>query len=127
MYPNPQDVLPLPPRPSLEHYRKRAKDLARACRSGDRAVGDWAARWVRQAVESAPGIPDHQRHDAERRAAQIAEFARQRLAPARCALSQAQFVIARALGFASWPALVHHVEELSAHDSTWRCGTATAT
>jgi hypothetical protein len=30
MYPNPQDVLPLPPRPDLSHYRKRAKDLVKA-------------------------------------------------------------------------------------------------
>lgn len=28
MYPNPQDVLPLPPRPDLDQYRKRAKELA---------------------------------------------------------------------------------------------------
>ena len=29
MYPNPQDALPLPPRPSVEQYRKRAKDLVK--------------------------------------------------------------------------------------------------
>src|SRR5216684_2164609 len=27
---------PLPPRPRLEHYRKRAKNLVKACRAGDR-------------------------------------------------------------------------------------------
>ncbi|MDE3173957.1 MAG: ankyrin repeat domain-containing protein, partial [Gemmatimonadota bacterium] len=77
----------------------------------------WAARWVRQAVESHPGIPDHQRRDTERRARQIADFARERLAPAGCALSQAQLVIARALGFASWPALIGHVEQLVDRES----------
>ena len=29
MYPNPQDVLPLPARPNLEQYKKQAKDLVR--------------------------------------------------------------------------------------------------
>ena len=33
MYPNPQDVLPLPPRPDLEQYKKQAKDLVEACRA----------------------------------------------------------------------------------------------
>ena len=47
MYPNPQDVLPLPPRPSLEQYRKRAKDLARAHQSGDSgALRAWATQWI---------------------------------------------------------------------------------
>lgn len=29
MYPNPQDALPLPPHPSVEQYRKLAKDLVK--------------------------------------------------------------------------------------------------
>jgi hypothetical protein len=41
------DALPLPPRPNVEQYRKLAKDLLHASRSGDPgAVGDWAARWA---------------------------------------------------------------------------------
>lgn len=114
MYPNPQDVLPLPPRPDLHHYRKRAKDLARACSSGDpTAIRAWAARWVRDLVELQPE-GDRARHmrDAERYADQVAGFARERLAPAGCALAQAQFVIARAHGFESWPRLAHHLEAL---------------
>jgi hypothetical protein len=35
MYPNSQDVLPLPLRPSLEQYRKQSKELVR---DTDRAV-----------------------------------------------------------------------------------------
>ena len=43
MYPNPQDALPLPLRPDLEQYKKQAKDLAEACRSGaPEARRDWA-------------------------------------------------------------------------------------
>jgi len=38
MYPNPQEALPLAPRPNLEQYRKLAKDLVKACRSQDLAA-----------------------------------------------------------------------------------------
>jgi len=114
MYPNPQDVLPLPPRPDLHHYRKRAKDLVKACNSQDSAaIRAWAARWVRDLIELQPDDEQVQhRRDAERYADQIADFARARLAPAECALAQAQFVIARAHGFESWPKLAHHLEAL---------------
>lgn len=46
MYPNPHDALPLPPRPSLNQYKKLAKDLLKAARSADpNAIGTWAATW----------------------------------------------------------------------------------
>ena len=81
MYPNPQDVLPLPPRPSLEQYKKQAKELARACKARPAdAIREWAARW-----------PDH--------AEPLAVFARDTLTRRDCALTGAQFVIARAHGF----------------------------
>ena len=113
MYPNPQDVLPLPPRPDLEQYRKRAKALARACRTGTNHIDDWAREWVETILESIGGGSASERRDAPRRAGQIAAFARERLAPPRCALTQAQFVIARAHGFASWVRFVHHLERLA--------------
>jgi hypothetical protein len=37
MFPNPQSALPLPPRPSIEHYRRLAKELVKA-----RKPGSWA-------------------------------------------------------------------------------------
>jgi len=115
MYPNPQDVLPLPPRPDLDHYRKRAKDLAKACDAGNDAIGAWAARWVREVLELQPERDRPQLvRGADRCANQVAEFARERLAAANCSLAQAQFVIARAHGFESWPKLVHHLEALGA-------------
>jgi len=114
MYPNPQDVLPLPPRPDLHQYRKRAKDLVKACRSGDpAALRTWAARWVRDLLELQPeGDRAHHLRDAERYADQVAGFARERLTGTPGALAQAQFVIARAHGFESWPRLAHHLEAL---------------
>lgn len=116
MYPNPQDVLPLPPHPDLGHYRKRAKDLVRACSSADpKAIDEWAARWVRDLADlrGERDRPQYAR-DADRYAQQVAAFARERLVPAGCALAQAQYVIARAHGFASWPRLAHHLRALVA-------------
>jgi hypothetical protein len=116
MYPNPQDVLPLPPRPDLSHYRKRAKELVKACSSADPAAIDaWAGRWVRDLIQLRPES-DRARYarDTGRYAQQVAGFARERLVPAACALVQAQYVIARAHGFASWPRLAHHLQALGA-------------
>ena len=37
------DALPLPPRPNLDQYRKLARDLQQACKSGEaNAVRAWA-------------------------------------------------------------------------------------
>ena len=96
MYPNPQDAVPLPPQPDLEQYRKRAKELAKAARTGEDAIRAWAARWVETLLALQPDIPDFARNDAGRRIGQVTDFARDRLA-ADGSLSQAQFVIARAL------------------------------
>ena len=115
MYPNPQDALPLPPRPSLEQYRKLAKDLVRACRSKDPdAVGEWADEWLERLARLQP--PAVRRRDGDwirRRAEQVEEFARAR----KCSLTEAQFVIARALGFLSWRKLVGHIEGLGRRSS----------
>ena len=122
MYPNMQDVLPLPARPDVDQYRKRAKELTKACLSAEGgALHEWSKRWVTDlarlvAPDDAGAFGDIARH-----AEQIAEFARVRLTRAGCALSEAQFIIARAHGFLSWPKLMHHLEELSARAS----GTAT--
>src|SRR5580765_5676702 len=95
MYPNPQDVLPLPPRPRLEQYKKQAKELVRACKaSTPDSIREWAARW-----------PDH--------AEPLEAFARDTLTRRDCALTGAQFVIARAHGFESWPKFAAHLDGLA--------------
>jgi hypothetical protein len=116
MYPNPQDAVPLPPRPDLEQYRKRARELVKACHAGGDAVHLWATRWVDKLLGLYDDLPAFARQDAARRAQQITDFARERLG-AQCALAQAQFVIARAHGFASWPRLVHHIDALAGADA----------
>src|SRR5437660_811423 len=102
MFPNPHEALPLPSRPRLEHFEKRADDLVKACRSGDPdAIRQWAIDWLQK--------------DGE----QVAEFARTKLSAeaGSCVLADAQFVIARLHGFASWPTLAAHVESLERDSS----------
>ena len=116
MYPNPQDALPLPPRPDLEQYRKLAKDLVRACRSKDpEDIGDWADEWLERLARLQPPAV-RRRHGAwiRGRADQVEEFARSR----KCSLSEAQFVIARVHGFLSWPRLARHIEGLGRRSSS---------
>lgn len=71
---------PLPARPHLEHLRKQAKQLLRALREGD---GPARARFQQALLYPPPPSPK---------------------------LADAQLVIAREYGFASWPRLKHHVE-----------------
>jgi hypothetical protein len=88
----------LPPRPDLDQYRKQAKDLLRDGRAGE------------------PGAL--QRLTAWRRGGRHAGSGRGGLS-----LADAQFVLAREHGFASWPAFVRHVEGLTGHvspDVVWR-------
>ena len=46
------DALPLPPRPNLEQYKKRAKDLVKICKSSDRdALRAWVTEWIKALVK----------------------------------------------------------------------------
>jgi hypothetical protein len=119
MYPNPQEALPLPSRPSVEHYRKLAKDLVKSCRSGDpAAIAAWASRWIESlAGHQAAREALRDRTEIEARSNQLDRFARTTLtsgggSASRCVLADAQFVIARAHGFLSWPRFVKHIESL---------------
>ncbi len=123
MYPNPQDALPLPPRPNVEQYRKLAKDLVKACASGDpSAIRGWAETWIRTlaSLHGEPAVLPEQEITA--RVEQVDEFARSKLRSgdpsSECKLTDAQFVIARAHGFSSWPPFVEHIESLARKDTT---------
>jgi hypothetical protein len=120
MYPNPQDALPLPSRPNIEQYKKLAKDLVKSCRSGDpAAIRVWAVTWIEALAAAQPepsALPNRTQIDAH--ADRVDEFARKKLSggdkvSSRCALADAQFVIARAHGFLSWPKFVTHLESLA--------------
>jgi hypothetical protein len=112
-----QDALPLPPRPSLEQYRKRAKALHKAARSRDpKAVPTWATAWLEKLFAHQPAR-ERRPERIEREAEKVAEFARAKLKPQRGSLAGAQFVIARAHGFLSWPKLAAHIESLARSSS----------
>lgn len=80
----------LPRHPSLEQYRKQAKDLVKAYRSGDSAAFQRIQRLHPRLLNMA---------EADLRQAQFA-------------LSDAQLVIARQHGFASWPKFAAQIEAL---------------
>ena len=89
---------PLPPRPNLEHLRSQAKSLLAAWRTGDR--------------DATQAFIDHLP-----KARELTIMAARR-APLR--LADAQSVIARRNGFASWAELTRHVELLRALEGEWR-------
>jgi hypothetical protein len=112
------DTLPLPPRPDLEQYRKRAKALVRAAYSPEHdAIGARAADWLR-ALSRARGGPDSPfTQDSFDRAVQeierrVRERSREPTAR-RFSLADAQFLIARAHSFERWNEFANHVERLS--------------
>ena len=118
MFPSPHDALPLPPRPNLEHYKKRAKDLVKACHSSNpAAIRDWAARGIDSLVRLSdlkiiPQLPVRLDHWTD----QLEKFARDKLS-GTCTLAAAQFVIARAHGFESWPQLASHLAAIDRDNS----------
>jgi len=109
MFPNPQAALPLPPHPSLQQYKKQAKDLVKACSSADHeAIRGWAVKWLRSlAALQDPSIGDWIVGQAD----DITQFVRSRLSNGKCSLADAQFVIARVHGFASWPKFAKQIDE----------------
>jgi hypothetical protein len=119
VYPNPQQALPLPTRPNVEQYKKLAKDLVKACKSGDRtAIREWAVRWIEKlaALQDAPRSLLRNEHEISAHVDPVERFARKTLSrdeTATCALANAQLVIARAHGFLSWPKFIKHVESLA--------------
>jgi ankyrin repeat protein len=118
MFPNPQDALPLPPRPNLDQYKKRAKDLLKASESTDRAaIRTWAASWIDLLVRLSdltltPQLPVRIDHWTD----QLETFAREKLSESST-LTAAQFVLAQAQGFESWPKLARHIEAVARANS----------
>src|SRR5262249_31650113 len=122
------DALPLPPRPSLEQYKKRAKDLVKICRSGDRdALRTWAREWIEALVKlydldvSLPRdghrayTPAEISYRIERTVTRITKHLNAMQQPSRgvCTLAQSQLALAREHGFVSWPKFAKHVQALA--------------
>jgi ankyrin repeat protein len=122
------DALPLPPRPSLEQYKKRAKDLVKICKSGDReALRAWAREWIEALVKlydldiSLPRdghrayTPAEIGYRIERTVDRVTKHLNASKQPSRSVytLTQAQLALAREHGFASWPKFARHVQALA--------------
>ena len=105
MFPNPQAAVALPPRPNLEQYKKLAKDLVKACKGENpRGLQEWASEWIDNLVrlsnlESTRGLPVEERRWVE----EVTVFATRKLRSGerKCALADAQFVVARSHGSTS--------------------------
>ncbi len=115
------DTLALPPHPDLEQYKRRAKELVKACRSGDPgAVRAWATEWLDTLVRlHGVAITSFVRRSFDRAVDQIETEVRERLATANdgagCTLVDAQRLIARAHGFATWPKFAKHIQGISSN------------
>ncbi len=135
MFPNPHDALPLPPRPNLEQYKKLAKDLLKASQSPDpTALHTWCARWIKKisaeriaaerfVIPSEGAMSQSDTAPQSRDPVfgfdtvdQLENFARHKLS-GTATLTAAQFVIARAQGFESWPKLAKHLEAVARANS----------
>ncbi|HEY6251104.1 MAG TPA: ankyrin repeat domain-containing protein [Candidatus Angelobacter sp.] len=115
MFPNPQDALPLPQKPNLEQYRKLAKDLVRAAKTGEGAIRAWATRWITELVrQSGIVITRNLPVRVESWSKRVAEYAAKELVEKKTRmLNKAQFVIARSQGFESWPKFSKHLREMA--------------
>jgi|SRR5580704_5191751 len=80
----------LPARPSLEHYKKQAKDLLKSCKSGDSG----AVQRVKSHHPRFSKLPDSGTLPG-------------------VALADVQFAIAREHGFESWPKFAKEIERLN--------------
>src|SRR5882672_8689482 len=116
------DTLPLPPRPSLAQYKKRAKGLVTAAKSKDEGgVRAWASEWL-QALARLLEIPitPFVQGSFDRAVAEIEARVREKVGASHAAgatfsLADAQFLLANAHGFASWAEFTDHLEELTNH------------
>ncbi len=88
----------LPPRPNLEHLRHQAKALLSRLNAGDSAAAHAFIEHLPRAAAMKPA------------AVRASGFR----------LADAQSVVARQSGFAGWPALSRHVEDLRALEGAWR-------
>ena len=89
------EVKKLPARPSLEQYRKQAKDLVKAFKSGNPE----AVQRIKVSHQRSGNLPDSE------------------IRQTKFTLADAQFVIAREHGFESWPKFAKHVTGLMRDNS----------
>jgi hypothetical protein len=117
------DTLPLPPRPDIDQYRRRAKSLAAAANSRDPdAVRAWATQWL-SALTRALGweVTPFIQHSFDRAVEELTREAARRVAESKqrnrpFALADAQHLVAQAHSFDHWAAFADHVQGLTVVD-----------
>jgi ankyrin repeat protein len=113
------DTLPLPPRPDIEQYRKRAKSLVTAANADDpNAVKQWAADWLNALtrlldVEITPFVQG----SFDRAVEHLTEGVATRRKKAHdegetFALADAQHLIAQAHSYENWASFTEEVKAL---------------
>jgi hypothetical protein len=115
MFPNPHDAVPLPARPSLEAYKKRAKDLVKAANSPAPAV---LSRWAKSWTETLTQLTHiGSSLSADSWITQFEQFVNSEKSSGKLSLTKAQFILARAHGFESWPRFSRHLIALARANS----------
>jgi hypothetical protein len=123
------EARPLPPHPSLEQYRKQAKDFLKACKSADpHAIRVWAEEWFDtradqwaetearlRGIEVSQGLRNIVKRGTVERTEKNIQAGK--LAQAHPRLADAQFFIARGHGFESWPVFAKQIQELQRENS----------
>src|SRR2546421_10489570 len=118
------DALPFPTHPNVEQYKKQAKELLKACKSGDpQALPAWGMRWLQAQLEIDPALANARRayttgeiaHRVRHGVESIMKHLGVTDAASRgaCTLTRAQFALAREFGFSSWPQFARHVQALA--------------
>ena len=116
---SPPDALPLPPNPNLDHYKKLAKHLVKAANHPDpAALATWAKAWVKHLMQLSnlqitPTLPV----STDGWAVHLEQFARTEKTSGKLLLTKAQFILARAHGFESWPKLSKHIAAVQRKNS----------
>ncbi len=96
------EAKPLPARPSLEQYKKQAKELVKAFQAEQSRRSSGSEAVQSQVIQRVKKL--HPR---------FADLPHEQIASTRFALADAQFVIALEHGFESWPKFAKHVEALA--------------
>ena len=114
------DTLPLPPRPDIEQYRKRAKSLVAAANSGDPdAVRAWASEWLTALAKLLDAdITPFVQGSFDRAVEHLRQSVESRLkgaASGRLSLADAQHLIAEAHSYETWAAFASEIESLRSH------------
>jgi ankyrin repeat protein len=95
----------LPARPNLEHYKKLAKDLVKAYRSGEPA----SLKRIQDHLQ----IPQLTWSDLRKEAqARLHKLRASKIVGDKLTLADAQLLIAHSFAFESWPKFKKHIEEI---------------